>query len=122
MLRNSDLGIPESRALVGVFQSTISRVEQIWADHAFQRWDGQQWRKQALAGLYDAQMIACDQISDQQFQRLREIRGKVLQLTRDLFQDAAFEEAVRLGTNTPSRMTYRVSSMLSKMVDLASSQ
>ena len=119
MMRNSHLAETESSTLVGNFSSTISRVEQVWGDHAFQRWDGEQWRQQALAGLYDAQMIACDQISDQQFEKLRHLRQEVLKVTRELFQDATFEEAVRLGTNTPSRMIYRVRSMLDRMVGLA---
>ena len=119
MMRNSHLSETESNTLVGNFSSTISRVEEVWGNYAFQRWDGGQWRQQALAGLYDAQMIACDQISDRQFGKLRHLRQEVLAITRELFQDATFEEAVRLGTNTPSRMIYRVRSMLDRMVALA---
>ena len=118
MLRHSDLEEKEARDLVDAFVSTISRVEQIWGQHAFQRWDGQQWRQQALAGLYDAQMIACDHVSSQQFEALRGSRDAVVATTRDLFGDRTFEEAVRLGTNTPSRMTYRVQTMLNRLVQL----
>ena len=115
MLRNSHLGAPESGVLVRSFVSTLSRVEQVWGERAFRRWDGQQWRQQALAGLYDAQMITCYQIGQQGFERLRGSPAEVAVATQELFDDPAFEEAVRLGTNTPSRMIYRVQSMLDRL-------
>lgn len=110
MRQNASIGESAARALVQIFDVAISRVEQIWGDRAFQRWDGKQWRQQALAGLYDAQMIALNQVSDERFERLRGIQDTVVAETQRLFEDADFEEAVRLGTNTPSRMTYRVQS------------
>ena len=115
MILNASLSKNESKELVGLFAAAISRVEQVWGEHAFQRWDGQQWRKQALAGLYDAQMIACEQISTRQYRRLRRNKDRVLVATRGLFKDSTFEEAVRLGTNTPSRMIYRVQSTLDSL-------
>ena len=118
MMRNSHLEEDDATTLVKSFASAISRVEHLWADHAFQRWDGNQWRQQALAGLYDAQMIACDQLTSQQFQKLRNVRRRVVGETRKMFKDSAFEEAVRLGTNTPSRMIYRVERTLTSLIAL----
>ena len=118
MIRNSHLTEKDSCELVEKFTSVISRVEELWGNFAFQRWDRQQWRQQALAGLYDAQMIACDQISDHRFEKLRSIQNQVIAETQKLFDDPAFEEAVRLGTNTPSRMTYRVKSTLTSLTNL----
>ena len=112
MQRHAQLEEQHAGDLVSCFVSTISRVERIWGDRAFQRWDGRQWRRQALAGLYDAQMIACDQISPTQFETLSGVSERVVEATQDLFADPAFEEAVRLGTNTPSRMIYRVQTLL----------
>ena len=118
MLRNTEIKEEEATDLVGVFNSAISRVEQLWGKHAFQRWDGRQWRQQALAGLYDAQMIACDQISNMKFIELCEAPGRVISQTKTLFDDPLFEEAVRLGTNTPSRMIYRVSQVVVSLEQL----
>ena len=119
MSRNSHVSEIEAGEIVSRFSIVISRVEALWGKHAFRRWDRDQWRKQALAGLYDAQMIACDQISDSQFNVLTKVRDNVIEETRKLFDDPEFEEAVRLGTNTPSRMTYRVKSTLAALVNLA---
>ena len=121
MMRNSHLKEKEADDLVAVFVSAISRVEQVWGDHAFRRWDGQQWRQQALAGLYDAQMIACDQMGREEFAQLRRVKTRVIEATRALFLDSVFEEAVRLGTNTPARMTYRVKSLLDGLRELIKS-
>ena len=122
MSRNSNLSGSEASELVRRFSVAITRVEALWGVYAFKRWDRQQWRQQALAGLYDAQMIACDQISLKQFEKLKKDRSKVIEETRKLFEDLEFEEAVRLGTNTPSRMTYRVRSTLASLTKLAESK
>lgn len=115
MLRNTYMEEGEADRLMATFVSTISRVESIWGDRAFRRWDGTQWRRQTLAGLYDAQMIACNQISDPSLDKLARNRSRVIAVTRKLFDDPAFEEAVRLGTNTPSRMIYRVQSTIDSL-------
>ena len=102
MLEKAHIGEDEARELVGAFNTAISRVEDLWGDRAFQRWDRNQWRRKALAGLYDAQMLACDHLTNEQFNQLRKVRQQVLRATRQLFKDSDFEESVRLGTNTPS--------------------
>ena len=118
MLKNVHIGEDEAAELVAAFTSAIGRVEKLWGDRAFKRWDGDQWRQQALAGLYDAQMIACDQITASQFDQLRKNSKRVIGETRKLFADEGFEEAVRLGTNTPSRMKYRVKGTLDSLTGL----
>ena len=120
MIRNSAIDKIQASELVQTFSVAISRVETLWGRRAFQRWDGNRWRQQALAGLYDAQMIACDKIDDRCFKRLCEQKKKVVTKTRELFKDPDFEEAVRLGTNTPSRMIYRVNSTLTSLTELGS--
>ena len=118
MMHKSDFTEQEANHAIGAFATAIERVEHLWGEHAFQRWDGQQWRRQALAGLYDAQMIACYYIDNAQFAALREAPNQVLEMTKTLFSDSGFEEAVRLGTNTPSRMKSRVQRMLDSLVAL----
>ena len=118
MRRHSDLDSNGASVLVGMFSSAIQRVERLWGGHAFQRWDGDRWRGQALAGLYDAQMIASDQLSEEQFTSLRRKRTRIVSETKRMFSDSTFEEAVRLGTNTPSRMTYRVERTLATLLEL----
>ena len=115
MQRNVDISDEDALELIQAFELSIRRVEKLWDKHAFQRWDGGQWRRQALAGLYDAQMIACDQITENEYRELSKSPHLVLAVTQSLFHDKTFEEAVRLGTNTPARMTYRVEKTLQKL-------
>lgn len=95
------------------FATAIQRVQSIWGNHAFQRWDGKAWRQQALAGMYDAQMIACSEITEADYQTTLQRKGQIMTATRHLFaNDKEFEEAVRLGTNTPARIRLRIEKVL----------
>lgn len=93
------------------FNTTIARVESLWGAFAFKRPDGVGWRDQALAGMYDAQMIAAASISPGVFEHASQNSEAVIQATRLLFDDSEFDKAVRAGTNTPARIRYRVQRM-----------
>lgn len=119
MLANRNATDVETQALVGPFQVALTRAYSLWGDAAFQRWDGQRWRQQALAGLYDAEMIAASRLTDAQVLTISSKRAQVVQATKDLFEDSDFEEAVRLGTNTPSRIKSRIEKTYDMLVSLA---
>lgn len=91
------------------FNTAIERTRNLWGDVAFQRWDGEKWRQQALAGLFDAQMIAASSLTANELAVAVGRSARVVQKTKELFGNPEFEEAVRLGTNTPARLRYRVS-------------
>jgi Protein of unknown function DUF262 len=101
------------------FEVAIDNCAALWGVHAFQRPVGNGWRAQALAGMYDTQMIGVAQLKDVQLKRLLERRNKVVSGTRDLFGDSQFEAAVRVGTNTPSRVRYRIERMTDLLWNLA---
>lgn len=90
------------------FGSAMERCEAIWGDHAFKRPEGEGWRDQTLAGMYDAQMLAVSQITPVQFSHAATVRNQVVNATRVAFHDSSFDSAVRTGTNTPSRIKLRV--------------
>jgi hypothetical protein len=94
------------------FEHSIAACEQLWSSHAFQRPDRGGWRDQALAGMFDAQMIATSFYSKTDIQQLASKQAQVLSRTRDLFTDPDFDSAVRVGTNTPSRVRLRVQLMV----------
>ena len=93
------------------FIYSLERCETIWGDKAFKRPEGQGWRDQTLAGMYDAQMLAVASMSDPAFFTAENNRNEVVARTRALFIDDEFEKAVRSGTNTPARIKYRVAKM-----------
>lgn len=108
MMISQDIDEADAAVRAKSFRTALNRVSSLWGDHAFQRWDGERWRNQALAGLYDAQMIAAAELTPGEFGSLGTKKRRVLSSTKQLFHDNEFEESVRLGTNTPARMRYRV--------------
>lgn len=111
MEKNQRLTSKQIKAAKDRFGGAITRCRQLWADHAFKRPDGPGWRDQMLAGMYDAQMLSVSLISEKAYAKAASSKPAVLQRTRDLFKDEEFEEAVRVGTNTPARIKYRVNKM-----------
>lgn len=105
--------------LMQPFHAAIGRTSNLWGTVAFQRWDGQRWRQQALAGLYDAEMIAASLLTQRQVDRISLRQPDLVEATKRLFLDPDFEEAVRLGTNTPARIRYRIETMRDMLLSLA---
>lgn len=94
------------------FKRSLNGCMAIWGANSFKRPEGEGWRDQALAGMYDAQMIALTEISDEQLLAAAQHKREIVAETRELFQDPEFESAVRTATNTPSKIYYRVSTMI----------
>lgn len=108
MKRHADAREDEISELKYSFDRAISYCERIWGEYAFKRPDKDTWRDQALAGMYDAQMVAVDLINDQKAEKAVRLRRRILQQTRHLFDDPYFDAAARVATNTASRVEYRI--------------
>ncbi len=106
----------EIDALTQPFSTAIDRCEGIWGENAYRRPEGNGWRDQTLAGMFDAQMISCARITAATASQAMANRSKVLSETRGLFADPDFDKAVKTGTNTPARIRYRVDK-LTKMLE-----
>lgn len=98
------------------FHNSIETAEAIWGTDAFKR----PGRDQVLAGMFDAQMIALSQMSTGQRQALIQERQTVRKRVDGLFNNPEFDEAVRRGTNTPSRLRYRTEQLLAVLSDISS--
>ena len=89
----------------------LSRCQKLWGETAFKRHTGTGYRDQFLASIYDAQMIS---VADLSVGRFNEILGKKAKLQTEmkkLFSNEDFEEAIRVSTNTPSKVKHRVSTV-----------
>lgn len=104
------------------FNVALGRCEAFWGTHAFKRPDGGGWRDQFLAGLYDAEMLASDALTDPEAKALEGRQKRVLAATRKLFADPEFEAAVRQATNTPQRVRLRVRKMTEMLRTLATAR
>ncbi|WP_046245759.1 DUF262 domain-containing protein [Hymenobacter terrenus] len=90
------------------FKRAIEACEQIWGDNAFKRPYANIWRDQFISGMYDAEMIAVDGLTDAELLRAIKNATKITTDTKLLFDDIAFDEAVRQATNQNRRIKYRV--------------
>jgi hypothetical protein len=61
--------------------------------------------------MFDAEMLAVSLLSKNDLDRLEGKGNAVLKATRRLFDDPYFDQAVRVGTNTPTRVRYRIETM-----------
>ncbi|MEU5260208.1 DUF262 domain-containing protein [Amycolatopsis sp. NPDC021455] len=93
------------------FLRSLKICQSIWGPHAFKRPDRGTWRDQALAGMYDAQMVAVDSLNETEAESVLARSDKVVRATRDLFADPEFEASVRVATNTPARVKLRIARM-----------
>lgn len=100
------------------FEQCIETAEAIWGTQAFKR----PGRDQSLAGLYDAQMIALHELGPKKHQLLIAHRDQVKQQTDKLFDKPVFDEAVRIGTNTPGRLSTRVKMTIEALNDVVKGQ
>ena len=101
------------------FNRAIKACADIFDDTAFQRYERGQWRNQTLSALYDAQMVAVSTFSDKQIDEILRKRTRVMAKYRGLFSDPNFESSVRTGTNTPSRLEYRIEHTISCLAEFA---
>lgn len=93
------------------FHRAIGGCEEIWGANAFQRYAESGWRAQFLAGMYDAEMLAVSRLTDQELAAAKANKVKIMNGTAKLFKKTDFERSVRQGTNTPSFIRSRVTSI-----------
>lgn len=108
--------------LVRDYEESIATCRKLWGDLAFKRPLERGWRDQFLAGMYDAQMVAVYVVVQEGDLAARldsSLRSRVQAATRDLFGDSDFDEAVRQATNTPSRIRYRIDTVVRMLTDFA---
>ena len=119
MAKNATVSSNKLKEYRDAFNRAITACENIWGRHAFQRPSATGWRDQFLNGVYDAQMLAVDSLSDASLAVLANRSAQVLDATRELFSDTAFDRAAREATNTPGRIRYRVDTVIEMLKALA---
>lgn len=119
MAKNAEASKSELAGFQIAFERAIAACAAIWGDHSFRRPVGAGWRDQLLNGLFDAQMLAVDALSDVQLAALSKKSSLAKQAIRTLFEEPKFDRATREATNTPARIKYRVSSVLSALQQIA---
>lgn len=116
---NQNISKPKLAGMRGRFEQAIERVEELWGDHAFRRYDGSAYRDQFMSAVYDAEMVAAFELSEAKFRALKVRKGAVASGTLSLFKDSKFVDAVRVSTNSPSKVAYRIEKMKEMLSSVA---
>jgi hypothetical protein len=94
------------------FINTLQFVFSAFGEYSFERYDPKrkQWGKQVLASVFDAQMLACYDISKTLTKEQVEMKqSSIIEKLMHLFsKDKQFIDAVGAGTNQKSKIVYRV--------------
>lgn len=108
-LANRDADAHRVSQFEAKFNKAIGACESIFGGRAFRRPGG---RDEAIAAMYDAEMVALSQLNESQIDRLELDSAGVWRALSRLANDAEFEKSIRTGTNTPGRVKYRISKMI----------
>ena len=90
------------------FDTAISRCEDLWGVQAFRRFEKGVVRDQFMSAMYDAQMISASELTDAQFKKISKKKIELQKSFLVLFKDATFVDSIRVSTNSPSKVLYRV--------------
>ena len=90
------------------FKTALGRCEKLWGNHAFRRYAQNDYRDQFLAAIFDAEMVAVSELTEAQFHSILSAKATLAKNMKTLFTDDKFENAVRVSTNTPSKLVYRI--------------
>lgn len=90
------------------FKTALDRCEKLWGTHAFRRYNQSGYRDQFMSAIFDAEMVAASELTHAHFLKLCAVTTKLEKPMKALFADKDFESAVRVSTNTPSKVTYRI--------------
>jgi hypothetical protein len=120
MSENRDMPAAALQTTRTDFLRTLEIVEAGFGEYAFNRWDPNrnQWRRQVLASLFDAEMFASREFSAEQ---LAAKQPEILLGVQDLMSNPDFRKSIDAATNTPSFFKDRIEMMKDMLVSIVGS-
>lgn len=100
------------------FKTALHRCEVLWGANAFRRYAQKDYRDQFLAAIFDAEMVAASELTERQFEKVVLAKASLSKPMKALFSDEDFESAVRVSTNTPSKVIYRIRAVKDLLLSL----
>lgn len=116
---NRDINKQKIATAKKTFETALARCEHLWGDDAFKRHQGAAYRDQFMSAMFDAQMIAASELSEARHKALSHKTATVRRETLKLFKDDRFVDAIRVSTNTPSKVRYRIATMKDVLKNIA---
>ena len=119
MRHHVDLDDKQAAKLRDRFDRAIAACEQIWGELAFRRPTEKGWRDQLITAMFDAEMVAVDQLNDADVEALGMRQNEVVAATEQLVADDVFVSAVTVATNNRANVRYRVQTILDLLSEMA---
>ena len=115
MSANQKIPAEDASAMKQEFLDTLRAVSSAFGEYAFRRWvpERNQWRRQVLASLFDAEMFACRGRLPNQFD---DKQGDVIRELKVLLGDPSYRETIDAATNTPPYFRRRID-VMHRMLD-----
>ena len=90
------------------FQRTLAVVVKVFGEGTFRWWvpEKSTWRRQVIASLYDAQMLACQYFTIEQVEPMKD---QILERYKQMFETSEFRRTIDAATNTPALFKERIS-------------
>ena len=101
------------------FETALERCATLWGPNAFKRYDTTFYRDQFMSALYDAEMVAAAELNETKYQALKAKKPALSQATIELFKDPKFVDSVRVSTNSPSKVIYRIKKVKNMLAKIA---
>ncbi|MEU7172946.1 MULTISPECIES: DUF262 domain-containing protein [Micromonospora] len=99
MVENQNASPIDVGALAGRYLRALRASEAIWAEYAFKSYRSRRgWRFTATPTVYDAQMLACDAISDDQIARVIRERESAIRAMKEITERATWENPTRISS------------------------
>jgi hypothetical protein len=107
MFENQEFPPDDLLQLREEFFLTLETVSSAFGEYAYRRWvpERDQWRRQVLASLFDAQMFAARDFEPKDF---RNRQARVVRGMQAMFENTDFRLAIDAATNTPVLFRRRI--------------
>lgn len=118
METNRNASAEALRDMEDAFFRTLSVVTDVFGDHPFQRWVPERvdWRRQALAALFDAQMFGLQEFGAGQLVPHAE---EIMSCFKALFENNDFRKSIDAATNTPTLFKARIQTLRALVTEVS---
>jgi hypothetical protein len=110
MAQNQAMNEADLTTIRTEFHRVLDVVEAGFGEHAFARFQATrgQWRRQVVAAVYDAEMLAAQNFD---LADVKPRRDDIIEATRKMFGTKRFQESTEAATNATKAFEYRIGAM-----------
>ena len=119
MRSNNNLKKEDLKKLENSYKRMKERAKGIFGVAAFRKWNfrSEEWRDQQNIAMYDAESIALDMLSEEEYELALQRKDQIVNDVKELFRNnAAFVDAVTKTTGSRAAITLRINTIYSLLI------